>query len=326
MSQRLRCLHLSLRALEKVPAGSLLAPPRTAPGQPARRFLPTHYRWAHDTASLPASRRSVHASPASSSAQAQLAPRPALTYPGEEGGRPRPPRRESFEAPARERRDAHNDGHSYSADTRAEVSETLARHLDRLFEPLVFPPDLARRILTHASHRDAVHGHNQRLSFMGEYFVTCIPDCGRRSVPASIHHVRFSTATNSYSPSSVFIGRRALEAYFLLFLHSTPTDGAPADHASIAERALNAYSFGEHVGSRWELGRVIRWTPPDREHAPHREPVPQHAPYAKRGVGLYKVTGTAVEAVVGGVFHQFVRDPASCVVRWAATVLTSWAL
>ena len=44
----------------------------------------------------------------------------------------------------------------------------LVQHLNDLFSPLQFPPELASRILTHASHPDAKVRHNARLSFVGE--------------------------------------------------------------------------------------------------------------------------------------------------------------
>ena len=47
--------------------------------------------------------------------------------------------------------------------------DVLARHLNEVFSPLQFPPELASRILTHASHPDAARRHNARLSFVGEY-------------------------------------------------------------------------------------------------------------------------------------------------------------
>lgn len=43
----------------------------------------------------------------------------------------------------------------------------FAQHLNGLFPSLQFPPELARRILTHGSHPAAIHGHNAGLSFMG---------------------------------------------------------------------------------------------------------------------------------------------------------------
>ena len=43
----------------------------------------------------------------------------------------------------------------------------LAAHLSSVFRSLEFPPELARRILTHGSHKAAIHGHNGRLGFIG---------------------------------------------------------------------------------------------------------------------------------------------------------------
>ncbi len=47
--------------------------------------------------------------------------------------------------------------------------DVLVQHLNSLFSPLQFAPELASRILTHASHPDAARRHNTRLSFGGEY-------------------------------------------------------------------------------------------------------------------------------------------------------------
>jgi len=48
-----------------------------------------------------------------------------------------------------------------------EDSAQFAFHLHNVFPSLHFPPELAQRILTHGSHKTAVHGHNGRLSFVG---------------------------------------------------------------------------------------------------------------------------------------------------------------
>jgi hypothetical protein len=45
----------------------------------------------------------------------------------------------------------------------------FAEHLNGLFPALQFPPELARRILTHASHPAAKYGHNAAYSFMGSF-------------------------------------------------------------------------------------------------------------------------------------------------------------
>jgi hypothetical protein len=45
----------------------------------------------------------------------------------------------------------------------------FAEHLNGLFPTLQFPPELARRILTHGSHPAATYGHNAAYSFMGTF-------------------------------------------------------------------------------------------------------------------------------------------------------------
>lgn len=104
-----------------------------------------------------------------------------------------------------------------------------------------------------------------------------------------------------------FIGRRVLKSYLLLFVHSSSAVKPHHDYDHIVERALNTYVLGEFVGPRWELGKVMKWTPATRDEALAQDPMGalQLSKEASRSIGLYKVQGTAVEAVVGGVFHQF---------------------
>ncbi|KAM6492137.1 hypothetical protein JOM56_011861 [Amanita muscaria] len=106
--------------------------------------------------------------------------------------------------------------------SKEDVSDSLAEHLNGLFPPLQFPPDLARRVLTHGSHPSAVNGHNAGLRF---------------------------------------IGRRVIESYLLLFLQSSTALKATHDLDAILDRTINTYLLGEHVGSSWGLGRALRWTP-----------------------------------------------------------------
>ncbi|KAK2464705.1 hypothetical protein APHAL10511_003281 [Amanita phalloides] len=140
----------------------------------------------------------------------------------------------------------------------------LVEHINGLFPPLQFPPDLARRILTHGSHPSAIHGHNAGLRF---------------------------------------IGRRVIESYLLLFLNSSSALKPMHDLDVILDRTVNTYLLGEHVGSSWGLGRALRWTP-----AVPTSQLPSTPPNRKellRGVGLYKVQGDTVAAVVGGTYYQF---------------------
>lgn len=46
-------------------------------------------------------------------------------------------------------------------------------YFSRLFSPLKFPPELARRTLTHNSHSMARQGHNAALAFIGECIILC---------------------------------------------------------------------------------------------------------------------------------------------------------
>jgi len=73
--------------------------------------------------------------------------------------------------------------------------------------------------------------------------------------------------------------------------------------------------LGEHIAPRWSLGRVLLWVPtvpretlratqtqnPDSE----LDEALAASPGIAKSVGLYKVMGEAVQAVVGGVYHQF---------------------
>ncbi|KAH9925018.1 uncharacterized protein BXZ73DRAFT_91179 [Epithele typhae] len=156
----------------------------------------------------------------------------------------------------------------------AQEDAMQAKHLEELFHPLRFSPDVASRILTHASHPDAKRRHNGRLNF---------------------------------------VGRRVLQAYLLMFMDSAPSRQPNHNFAEIMENALNSYALGEHVAPHWDVGKVLKWRPMNvgnlsKPLGPGAE-VP--APFADlrnvnaRGVGMYKVYGATVEAVMGGVFHQF---------------------
>jgi hypothetical protein len=81
----------------------------------------------------------------------------------------------------------------------------------------------------------------------------------------------------------------------LLFLQGLPA-AAEHDHSRIAARVLNTHSLGEYVAPHWRLQDVMRWVPPRAGELG----------LDGRASGLHKIAGTMVEAVVGGVFHQFV--------------------
>ena len=106
-----------------------------------------------------------------------------------------------------------------------------------------------------------------------------------------------------------------LQSYLLMFIHSSPSLLPNEDYDRILEHALNTYTLGEHVAPKWELGKVLKWKPMNvgnfsKPLGPDVE-IPSLLNNVRgenaRSVGMYKVQGTTVEAVVGGVFHQFVR-------------------
>ncbi|THH33519.1 hypothetical protein EUX98_g660 [Antrodiella citrinella] len=96
----------------------------------------------------------------------------------------------------------------------------------------------------------------------------------------------------------------------MLFLHSAPSLESSHDYELIAERTLNTYILGEHVAPKWELGRVLKWSPVkvDPEVDSADGDFSRLSPKVSRSVGLYKVQGSAVEAVVGGIYHQHGGD------------------
>ncbi|KII84584.1 hypothetical protein PLICRDRAFT_146714 [Plicaturopsis crispa FD-325 SS-3] len=246
MSRSLRTLDSSIRALRS--SSSHGAPTRTTPV--SRRYINSSLR-SRPTEKRPAS------IPISASGATRLSHSgAALETPPHQALEPR------------------------SADTRPSRkpadSTRYAEHLNGILAPLTFSPEMARRVLTHGSHPNAIDGHNGRFSF---------------------------------------IGRRILEAYLLLFLHSAQPEGH--DYAAIASSTLNTYTLGENVAPLWNLGRALRWVPtvsqkftPTGRHAGPAavdagEGVTRWGPEILKSVGMYKVHGEAVQAVVGAVYHQY---------------------
>lgn len=120
------------------------------------------------------------------------------------------------------------------------------------------------------------------------------------------------------------IGRRVLHTYLTLFLHSSSASDPEHDYELIASRTLNTYALGQHVAPKWNLGRILRWYPAASVNqvqknmqydarnrgGPGNEELTvllRTHPQLVKSVGLYKVMGEAVQAIVGGVYHQFVR-------------------
>ncbi|KAI0302369.1 ribonuclease-III-like-domain-containing protein [Multifurca ochricompacta] len=107
-------------------------------------------------------------------------------------------------------------------------------------------------------------------------------------------HLSHRDSVIGHNSRFAFLGRRTLEAYLLLFLQGLPA-AADHDHSRIVARVLNTHTLGEHVTPHWKLQDVMRWTPPRAADLG----------FDGRTAGLHKVAGTMVEAVVGGVLHQF---------------------
>ena len=121
----------------------------------------------------------------------------------------------------------------------------------------------------------------------------------------TVSWVRFVSILQCHLGSTFsFSGRRILEAYLHLLLSSSSALHPKHDLGDIVARTLNSYTLGERVGSVWGLGRVMRWTP---TIAADKLKSGEDNRELLKSVGLYKVQGDAVFAVMGGISYQFVR-------------------
>lgn len=93
-----------------------------------------------------------------------------------------------------------------------------------------------------------------------------------------------------------------MESYLLLFLNSSKNLKPTHDFNFITNWTLNAYTLGQHVGSKWGLGRAMRWVP-----TVNKEKLlgPGNKDALLQSAGLYKVQGDAVAAVMGTIYEQF---------------------
>ncbi|EPT03253.1 hypothetical protein FOMPIDRAFT_57952 [Fomitopsis schrenkii] len=108
-------------------------------------------------------------------------------------------------------------------------------------------------------------------------------------------HGSHSSAKVRHNARLSFMGRRVMQFYLLALLDSSPSLRADHEFDHLSEHTLNTYILGEHVAAAWRLGDVLKWSPPSKTLSGH----------TPKNVGLYKVLGGAVEAIVGGVNHQF---------------------
>ncbi|QRW23247.1 protein tyrosine kinase domain-containing protein [Rhizoctonia solani] len=81
----------------------------------------------------------------------------------------------------------------------------------------------------------------------------------------------------------------------------SPNDTLEQDFNNLSELVLHTRTLGEHVGTAWQLERVMRWVP-NFDH--HTDPSGIRKEEGGSS-GFFKIRGTTVEAVVGGVFYQF---------------------
>jgi len=88
-----------------------------------------------------------------------------------------------------------------------------------------------------------------------------------------------------------------MAAYFMLFLNSSRRLRSLDDIEDITARSLNTHLLGEYVGNEWGVGRELVWAPSISEQLK----VEGHLP------GLYKVQGETVQAIMGAIYHQYVR-------------------
>ncbi|KAG7443695.1 uncharacterized protein BT62DRAFT_934935 [Guyanagaster necrorhizus] len=122
------------------------------------------------------------------------------------------------------------------------------------------------------------------------------PELAQRILTHSSH----PAAAQGHNSGLSFIGRRTLETYLLLLLSVSPELQPSDDLEVIVARTLNSYLLGEHVGREWRVGSIMRWVPAVPKFGSVEGP--------SSSLGLWKVQGDTVSAVVGGVFRQFVRQ------------------
>ncbi|PWN23056.1 hypothetical protein BCV69DRAFT_310547 [Microstroma glucosiphilum] len=103
--------------------------------------------------------------------------------------------------------------------------------------------------------------------------------------------------TDGHNRRLGFIGRRALQMFLTIFLHSRAHTsqkaaallGSPDALADV----LKTSRLGDKVGRTLQLEQVMRWTPAVLDG--QRGPVE---------TGLFKIRGVTVEALVGAIYHQ----------------------
>lgn len=125
-----------------------------------------------------------------------------------------------------------------------------------------------------------------------------------------------------------------MNTYTLLFLHTAAQElvrsgkgtGSSYDFDNIAYKTLHSHHLGQYVGAKWNLLDAMLWTPLPPANGQRKAGTglvetfsspSEDQDVASAGImssgflpkspGLYKIQGTTVEGIMGGVFHQFVR-------------------
>jgi len=158
-------------------------------------------------------------------------------------------------------------------------------YLRARFPPLEFPPDVAQRILTHSSWRAGAqtYGHNTRLGFIG-----------RRVMQSYLMLFLQSVSPASVDGRGARLSSKALER--LKIRGTEPKQVTDViDFEELAEKILDTHVLGTIVGEPWQLEGIMRWT--DAKNP--------NDSTGTLSVGMRKVRGATVEAIIGGIFHQF---------------------
>ncbi|CEL63316.1 hypothetical protein RSOLAG1IB_05360 [Rhizoctonia solani AG-1 IB] len=157
-----------------------------------------------------------------------------------------------------------------------------------LLPPLEFPENVAVRMVTHNSWRDGAE-HNNRQAFMG-----------RRVLNAYL--MTFFHAHTTLTPTPPLTQPPSEPPADLKISQlPSPNDTLEQNFDNLSDLVLHTRTLGEHVGAAWQLERVMRWVP----NFDHHTSTSGIRANEGESSGLYKIRGTTVEAVVGGVFYQF---------------------
>ncbi|CAE6481120.1 unnamed protein product [Rhizoctonia solani] len=166
--------------------------------------------------------------------------------------------------------------------------EDVVDYFRKLLPPLEFPEEVAVRLITHNSWRDGVN-HNNKQAFMG-----------RRVLNAYL--MAFFHAHTTLTPTPPLTQPPSDPPPDLKVSQlPSPTDVLEQDFDNLSELVLHTRALGEYVGAAWQLEKVMRWVP----NVDHHTDIGGIRVDEGGSSGFYKIRGTTVEAVVGGVFYQF---------------------